>query len=190
MEVKTLILGKELRNMPVFGLSCTISSKSFGLREADVICVPCPAGGVARSLCQQVCGRGDIVLAIFGQCHLPHPACMGGRWHLVDKGRALVFQKDSSEVYWPGFSGDPSRTEPQFPTVKPAQPLNNVCFIAFCSFPIFVSPPFLYFLQPSPGSALPPCSPGKTNQDTQFPHLKKPLKLGCKILHLPPKAVE
>lgn len=94
MKVKTLILGKELRNMPAFGLSCTISSKSFGLREADVVCVPCPSPST-HSGCQPRCS---------GQ---PHASCL--RASPVCPGAALLFHlralsKAWQKVAWPRAS--------------------------------------------------------------------------------------
>lgn len=89
---------------------------------------------------------------------------------LVDTGRSPVFQRDSSEVYGTDFSGDPSRTEPRFPTGELAQMMPSL--LPFTLSPSSSPLPF-YFLGPSPSSALRPCSPGKPNQDTQFPHLKK-----------------
>ena len=86
-------------------------------------------------------------------------------------GYMSPLQRDSSEVYWTGFSGDPSRFEPQSPTVELAEPLNNALFIAFCSFPIFISPPFL--LLPPTISRFCSEASGKPNQDSPFPHLKK-----------------
>lgn len=154
-------------------------------------------GGVVRSLCQQLHGRGDIVLAIFGQCRLPHPACMGGRWGLTPLEASSI---NEGGIWWvnagllsfrgtvPRYTGQAFQAIPA--GLNPNFNLSTVPAELPFAFPIFVSPPFLYFLQPSPSSARRPCSPGKTNQDTQFPHLKKPLKWGCKIWHLHPKAVK
>lgn len=62
-----------------------------------------------------------------------------GIWY-INAGQGSRLQRDSSEVHWTGFSGDACRTEAQFPIVERVQPLNNAHFIAFCSFPIFISP--------------------------------------------------